>query len=194
MGSSLGGTFALYAAMRDERLKAVLCHDVMDIAHDLHVPVRFPRVVRFMIRRLRWLATLMPWLPVPLRVLVDWNHVVERRSLLASLVADRHMVWTYPLRTWSSFLEYAPSTTFANISTPMKIIVGDRDLLFPPDHCRWIAEKIGRNGASFEVLNGGHALPLESIPQTIAVAQRWFGEHLRTGAWDGSIRAEGSTC
>ncbi|TAL35008.1 MAG: alpha/beta hydrolase [Spirochaetes bacterium] len=178
MGSSLGGTFALYAAMHEKRLKAVLCHDAMDISRDLPVPARFPRVIRFL-TRLRFLADLMPRLPVPLRLLVNWSHVVESPLMLDSIIQDKNMVWYYSLGSWNSFLAYRPSGELGRISVPLKIIVGDRDLLFTPVHCKKIAERIGMSGAPVEVLKGGHALPLEKISRTIDVSRRWFKEKLR---------------
>ena len=177
MGSSLGGTFALYAAARDTRLKAVLCHNAMDISEDLHIATRYPGLVRFLIRHLRILADIAPWLPVPLRVLVDWNHVVERKTLLRLLLRDKTMVWTYSLGSWNSFLEY-PQVEFSRIAMPAKLIVGSKDRLFPPEYCERLARRIGKDGAAFEMVEGGHMLPLENTAQTVAVAAEWFEENL----------------
>ena len=173
MGSSLGGTFALYAAAREPKLNAVLCHNAMDISEDLHIATRYPRFVRFLIGRLRFLADIAPWLPVPLRILVDWNQVVERKSLLRSLMRDEKMVWTYSLGSWNSFLQY-PRVEFSQIAVPVKLIVGREDHLFPPEYCRGIATRIGKRGAAFEMVEGGHMLPLENTAQTVGIAAEWF--------------------
>lgn len=177
MGSSLGGTFALYAAAREPRLKAVLCHNAMDISEDLHIATRIPSLVRFLIRRLRFLGAITPWLPVPLRVLVDWNHVVERKDLLRSLRRDEEMVWNYSLGSWNSFLEY-PQVEFSRIAMPVMLVVGRKDRLFPPDYCERLARRIGKQGAAFEMVEGGHMLPLENTTQTVAIAARWFAQNL----------------
>jgi pimeloyl-ACP methyl ester carboxylesterase len=167
--------------MHELRLKAVLCHNAMDISDDLHVATRYPMVVRFLIQRLRFLGDLVPWLPVPLRILVNWNDVVEGKSLLRSLLRDENMVWYYSLGSWNSFLKY-PRVQFSQIAVPVKLIVGTEDRLFPPEYCRRLALRIGPQGAAFETVGGGHALPLESVPQTIFIAARWFEEKLVLGA------------
>jgi pimeloyl-ACP methyl ester carboxylesterase len=181
MGSSLGGTYALYAAMQDARLKAVLCHNAMDIARDLHVPTRFKRIVGFSARRLRSVARMASRLPVPLRAIVDWKDVVESRDLMDSLKSDGRMVWRYSLGSWMSFLDYRPQAGFRDIRAPVKIIVGEGDRLFPPDYCKALAERIGERGASFQILQGRHALPMEHVPDTVAVARAWFHEKLNDG-------------
>lgn len=179
MGSSLGGTFALYAATCEPRLKAILCHNVMDISADLHVATRYPVFFRFLIQRLRFLADFLPWLPVPLRILVDWNNVVERKGLLRALLRDDTMVWYYSLGSWNSFLDY-PRVDFSTIAPPVKIIVGREDRLFPPEYCREIAARVGKHGAEFEIVDGGHMLPLEAAATTTAIAARWFDEKLES--------------
>jgi alpha-beta hydrolase superfamily lysophospholipase len=178
MGTSLGGTYALYAALHESRIRAVLCHNAMDITTDLHVPTRFPILTRFMISCMRPAARLISWLPIPLRVLVDWSKVIDDPALMATLLRDPLMVWTYTLGSWASFLDYAPKTNLNRMETPVKIVVGMNDRLFPPEFCRSLSRRIGRNGAIFEVIPGGHALPLESLPALIHVAADWFEQKL----------------
>lgn len=178
MGTSLGGTFALYAAMHDARLKAVLCHNAMDISSDLHVPTRFPALIRFTIRYMRFTARLFPGLPIPLKILVDWHKVIDDPDLLGRLYHDPSMVWFYTMGAWASFLNYVPETDLRGIETPVKIVVGSKDMLFPPEYCRSLSRKIGKDGAVFEMISGGHALPLECVSDFTPVAATWFGEKL----------------
>ncbi len=88
MGSSLGGTFALYAALNDNRLKAILCHNVMNIASDLHVPTRIPFLIKLLTGRMRHFARPFYRLPAPLRIIVDWLKVVDDQAILSSLKQD----------------------------------------------------------------------------------------------------------
>ena len=143
MGTSLGGTYALYAAMHDTRIKAVLCHDAMDISSDLHIPSRFPGIARFMIRYMKFTARIFPGFPIPLRGLIDWHKVVESPELLKKLIHDPLMVWVYALGTWTSFLDYIPDMDFSEIRIPVKIVVGSDDRIFTPEYCG-LAEKENR--------------------------------------------------
>jgi pimeloyl-ACP methyl ester carboxylesterase len=178
MGSSLGGTYALYAAMFDGLLKSVLCHNAMDISTDLYIPTRFPGVTRLMLNHARFIASLFSILPIPLRILVDWLKVVDNPSLLKKLKSDSLMVWTYSLGSWVSFLDYKPTRTLKEIQIPVKIIVGSEDRLFPPSYCRTLSGRIGTNGIPCEIIQGGHALPLESIPDLLPATVRWFENSL----------------
>jgi lysophospholipase len=178
MGTSLGGTYALYAAMSEIRLKAVLCHDAMDISSDLHLPARFPGIMRLMIPYMKFTARLFPGLPISLRILVDWHKVVEDPDLLNSLINDPHMVWTYTLGTWASFLNYVPNADLSEICIPVKIVVGSEDRIFTPQYCLSLSRMIGKDGACFEVIPGGHALTLECIPSFVPIAALWFREKM----------------
>lgn len=171
LGTSLGGTFALYAALRDPRVAGVVCHGAMDIATDLQVATRWPRVAQWALRHFGFVARLAPGLPIPLKWIVDWRDVVDSPQLLRRLERDPLMVWRYALGSWGSFLDY-PRQDLSRADRPVTILVGRRDRLFTPQHCRELAARIGRDGASLVLLDGGHALPLELTEPTVdAIAE-----------------------
>jgi len=178
MGSSLGGTYALYASLNDDRIRSAMCHCAMDIARDLHVPTRMPFAIKLLTRHFRGVARLVSRMPVPLRALVNWNHVVDSGELLEAIKRDRLMVWHYSLGSWLSFIDYYPARELGELSTPLKIIVGDRDRLFPPAYCGGLAKRISLEGSRFEVIPGGHFLLHESVPATLPVVVKWFKETL----------------
>jgi pimeloyl-ACP methyl ester carboxylesterase len=66
-----------------------------------------------------------------------------------------------------------------------KLIVGSEDRLFPPEYCERLARRIGKYGAAFEMVEGGHIFPLENTAQTVAIAAEWFEENL---TWDEESR------
>jgi len=178
LGSSLGGTYALYASMNDDRIKSAMCHCGMDISKDLHVPTRMPTIIRLLTRHFRDGAHLFSRMPVPLRILVNWHHVVDSSKLLETIKRDKLMVWHYSLGSWLSFMDYNPVKGLKDLSRPLKIIVGDRDRLFTPAHCRELAKKISPKGSQLEIIPGGHFLLHEYIPETLPVVVKWFKETL----------------
>lgn len=178
MGSSLGGTFALYAALNDSRPKAILCHNVMNIASDLHVPTRIPILIKLLAGRMRHYARPFHRLPTPLRIIVDWLKVVDDPAIWNRLKQDKYMVWSYSLGSWASFLDHTPPIQMNTLQNPLKVVVGSNDRLFPPVYCENLSRRIGPKGASFETVPGGHALPLECTPALVAVAARWFSDYL----------------
>ncbi len=178
LGSSLGGTYALYATLNESRIKSTFCHGAMDISQDLHIPTRFPAIVQFLVRYFRGAARIISKLPVPLKVLVNWNHVVESQNLLRSIKNDPLMVWYYSMGSWISFVDYRPGKEFKELSTPLTIVTGESDLLFPPSHCAKLAEKISSQGALLQIVPGGHFLPMEYLPAFLPVVVGWFAKTL----------------
>jgi pimeloyl-ACP methyl ester carboxylesterase len=178
MGTSLGGTFTLYGALHDRRIRAALCHNAMDISSDLHVATRFPALIITALRLRKVFAGPFSWFPVPLKVLIDWHKVVENKELLQELYEDPLMVWHYSLGTWNSFADYGSGKDLGTMETPVKVVVGNRDRLFTPEYCRSLSSRIGKGGACFEVIPGSHALTLECIPEFTPVATAWFRERL----------------
>ncbi len=114
-------------------------------------------------------------MPVPLKWLVNWENVVDgNHSLLNELSKDQHMVWSYALYSWYSFLQYDVTLNRHSIKVPYKIIVGENDLLFPPLHCQTVVEKLGGTNENLMVMEGGHFLPFnETVVFTEHVA-KWF--------------------
>jgi alpha-beta hydrolase superfamily lysophospholipase len=178
MGSSLGGTFALYAALNDRRPKAFLCHNVMNIASDLHVPTRIPTLIKLLAGPMRHYARPFHRFPTPLRMIVDWLKVVDDPAILNQLKQDKYMVWNYSLGSWASFLDHTPRIQMKALQNPLKVVVGSNDRIFPPVYCQNLSRRIGPKGASFETVTGGHALPLERAPVLAGVAARWFSDYL----------------
>jgi pimeloyl-ACP methyl ester carboxylesterase len=177
-GTSLGGTYALYASLGDERIRSALCHGAMDISQDLHIPTRFPAIFRFSMKHFSGIARLIPEVPVPLRILVNWNDVVDSSLILQNIRKDALMVWQYSLGSWLSFPDHHPARELRDLTTPLIIVTGSRDRLFTPAHCAKLAKKISRYGASLEVLSGGHFLPLEYIDEILPVTVKWFEKTL----------------
>jgi pimeloyl-ACP methyl ester carboxylesterase len=167
MGTSLGGTYVLYTGLSDKRIKSLLCHCAMDVSKDLHVPTRYPIFIKILLK-LRFFAYVLPDIPLPLRLIVNWSNVVDgNKILLKELYADKKMTWYYTLKSWNSFLDYNIKLSTSELSIPFKLVVGENDLLFPPSYLNLLLNSIDKSNKLVIVKNGGHFLPFNKKDELI---------------------------
>jgi pimeloyl-ACP methyl ester carboxylesterase len=179
MGTSLGGTYALYTGLSDNRIKSLFCHCAMDISKDLHVPTRYPILFKILLK-LRFFAYILPDIPLSLRFIVNWSNVVDgNKILLKELYADNKMTWYYTLKSWNSFLDYNIKLSTNALSIPFKLVVGENDLLFPPSYCNLLLNSIDKSNKLVIIKNGGHFLPFNKKDELIKLAVNWFSNSLQ---------------
>lgn len=179
-GSSMGGILAFYAALEDRRIRAAVCHNVLDL-RDIH-PVLYLRrhsVLVPLAEALRPLAGVLGWLPIPVRAFLEPAHVFERPENLRRWKADRLCVWAYRLRSWISvFLNPADKPSIEAMEAPVRILVGERDRILPPEVHRAFAARLRCRHDLVVVPGAGHMLPLEYLETTVPLVVEWFRTHL----------------
>jgi alpha-beta hydrolase superfamily lysophospholipase len=180
-GSSMGGILAFYAALEEPRIRAAVCHNVLDL-RDIRPALYLRRhfVLVPLARAARPLRGILGGLPVPVRAFLEPSHVFERPENLRRWQADPLCVWAYRLRTWLSvFLDPSDKPPIEAMATPVRILVGERDRILSADLHRDFAARL-RCRKDLVILPGaGHMLPLEYLEQTVPLVAEWFREHLR---------------
>jgi alpha-beta hydrolase superfamily lysophospholipase len=179
-GSSMGGILSFYAALEDRRIRAAVCHNVLDL-RDIHpilylkrhfVIVPFTEATRFIGRRLTWL-------PIPVIAFLEPGHVFEQPENIRRWRADPLCVWAYRCSSWISlFLTPEDKPAVEDMEVPVRIIVGEKDkILQAPYHQRFY-ERLRCRKDLVVVPGVGHMLPLEYLETTVPLVAEWFRETL----------------
>lgn len=179
-GSSMGGILAFYAALEDPRIRAAVCHNVLDL-RDIR-PVLYLRrhfVLVPLARAARPLLPILGMVPVPVRAFLEPAHVFERPENRRRWQADRWCVWAYRLRAWiSMFLTPADKPPVEAMAKPVRLLVGERDRILPAPYHEAFAARLRCRKDLVVVPGAGHMLPLEYLEITVPLVAEWFHKHL----------------
>lgn len=182
LGTGLGGVLAFYAALEDERVPAVVCHNVLDL-----------RDVRPVLQRTRQ-SVLLP-LAAQLRRLLPGEKGRRVRIPAAGVIAPADLagdprvvealrghpqaVRSYDLESLGSLLvtpEDKPDV--AASSTPALIAVGSGDRVLPETATRHFASRLTCPYELWVLPGGGHQLLLEHPDAFVPVAGAFLRRHL----------------
>ncbi len=187
-GSSMGGILAFYAALEDPRIRAAVCHNVLDL-QDIR-PVLYLRrhfILVPLARAARPFRSFLGWMPVPVRAFLEPSHVFEKPENLQRWQADRLCVWAYSLSAWISvFLNPADKPPIEAMTKPVRLVVGERDRILPADYHREFLARLRCRKDLIVVPGAGHMLPLEYLEITVPLVAEWFQEHLHHSRGSGN--------
>ncbi|GBD09239.1 Monoacylglycerol lipase [Candidatus Thermoflexus japonica] len=179
-GSSMGGILAFYAALEDPRIRAAVCHNVLDL-RDIR-PVLYLRrhfILVPLARATRPLQPILGELPIPVRAFLEPSHVFEKPENRHRWLRDPHCVWAYRLKAWVSvFLEPSDKPPVEAMTKPVRLLVGEHDRILPADMHRAFAARLRGRSDLIVVPGAGHMLPLEYLETTVPLVAEWFHEHL----------------
>jgi len=179
-GSSMGGILAFYAALEDRRIRAAVCHNVVDL-RDVHpiLYLRRHRVIVPLTEATRFIGRRLTWLPVPVKAFLEPTHVFERPENVRRWQADPLCVWAYRCSAWISlFLNPADKPPIEKMQTPVRILVGERDRVLQAPYHRQFYERLRCRKDLVVVPGAGHMLPLEYLETTVPLVAEWFRETL----------------
>lgn len=149
LGSSQGGLLAMALAGRDERIRAVFAHNVLDpsMPESLRV-TRFPRWLRSLYRvipkAMNGAARALPRLPLPLSFYLDDHRVFGAAWTREQFYSDPLGRISYPLYFLASlFSANMGFLTSGAIRCPVVVIAATGDTLFPFDYMRLVYKRIG---------------------------------------------------
>ena len=181
-GSSMGGILAFYAALEDRRIRAAVCHNVVDL-QDIH-PILYLKRHSVIIRATeatRAIGRHLTWLPIPVTVFLEPSHVFDRPENVRRWKADPLTVWAYRCSAWISlFLNPADKPAVEGMAAPVRLIVGENDRILQAPYHRRFYERLSCKKDLVVVPQAGHMLPLEHMETTVPLVAGWFWENLDT--------------
>jgi alpha-beta hydrolase superfamily lysophospholipase len=179
-GSSMGGILAFYAALEDRRIRAVVCHNVVDL-RDIRPILYLKRhaVIVPLTMATRFIGRHLTWLPIPVTSFLEPAHVFDRPEHVRLWKADPLCVWSYRCSSWISlFLSPADKPAVEGMETPVRILVGEHDQVLQAPYHRAFYRRLSCPKDLVVVPGVGHMLPLEHLESTVPLVTGWFREHL----------------
>ena len=180
-GSSLGGILALYAVANDPRLKSAVCHNVAVLSEpDCLRMTRAPNLLRTILPLGRLAARLLPEQRLTIWLYLDPQAVTEDPRILETFVDDPLSLQALPLRSIVSQSRASPAKPVEEIETPIMVLHGERDCIFPLDYCRAIYDRL-TCPKRFELIPGADHLVFAPpyLDCSLPPLANWFRETLR---------------
>lgn len=176
IGTSMGGILSFYAALSDQRIKSAVCHCVLDLRNASSI---FYLKRHFLLLQLskiiRPLCCFIPWLSIPTVSYLELRHVFDKIENVSFIIKDPLCTWSYRCSSWLSvFLDPTDKPAIEEQQTPVRIIVGENDRLFPPAYTRSFYERLSCTKDLVIVPGARHLLPLEHINITVPLVAEWF--------------------
>lgn len=183
-GTALGGVLAFYAALEDERIAAVACHNVLDL-----------REVRPVLQRTRqgvllpaagWLRRVVPdarrpALRVPAAAVVATTDLAQDPRLARALTRHADAVRSYDLEGLGSvFLSPEDKPDVAAQRTPTFVAVGSGDRVLPETATRAFVARLTCPHELWVLPGGGHQLFLEHPAAVFPAMAAFLHGHLGT--------------
>ncbi|MCB9558762.1 MAG: alpha/beta fold hydrolase [Deltaproteobacteria bacterium] len=176
-GSSQGAIVALYLATAQDDLAGAFCHNVADLADPRSVEcTRSPRLFRYA----RWLLPLLgqtiPELPIPLSVYLDLQRepVSGFSSAVELLGLDPLLTPYVRAKTLAALAVAAPPRPLESLRTPVFVLHGARDQIFPATYVQHIFRRIGGPKQLHVVERGHHYTIIDDIPRYRDALLRWM--------------------
>ncbi len=179
LGSSLGGILCPYLAHGEKRIKAIVAHNVADLKEELPIIILRQQLLVGLSKPAAPLLLKLNAPILPAWAVFDISHVWENPEYHKLWRKDALCVWWYPASTIADlFLNPGPKPSLGEITTPILVVDGEYDWIFPVDYCRRQAAKFGGHN-DFEVIDkAGHELPVEHMTDFAHLASWWLKEHL----------------
>jgi alpha-beta hydrolase superfamily lysophospholipase len=179
-GTSMGGIISFYAALTDTRIKSAVCHCVLDLRNSSSIfYLRRHFLLQRMSPAIRLLCRFIPWLSISTLLYLEPRHVFDKIENVQYIIKDPLCTWSYRCSSWISvFLEPSDKPAIEEQHTPVRIIVGENDMLFPPAYTRTFYERLRCTKDLVIVSNARHLLPLEHINSFVPLVADWFRKTL----------------
>ena len=179
-GTALGGVLAFYAALEDERINAVACHNLLDL-RDVQPVLQRPRQGIL----LPLAGLLRRWEALPGHIRIPTSAVVAPADLAAdpelSRVLRRHeqSVRSYDMGSLVSlFLTPEDKPAVEAQTTPVFVAVGSGDRVLPETATRGFVARLSSEHELWVLPGGGHQLLLEHPEALVPQVAQFLRKHL----------------
>jgi pimeloyl-ACP methyl ester carboxylesterase len=184
LGTGLGGVLAFYAALEDDRVGAVACHNAIDL-RDVRPVLRRARqgVLLPAAARLRRVLSsrLQERTPIPTDAVIAPADLAADPALTRRLRRHPQAVRRYDLASLASILltpEDKPAVEAQRVAT--FVAVGGADRVLPETAARALVARLSCPAQLWALPGGSHQLLLEHPAAFAPQAAAFLHEHLRT--------------
>ncbi|MCX5858342.1 MAG: alpha/beta fold hydrolase [Proteobacteria bacterium] len=178
-GSSQGGIVAFYTAAVDHRLRGAVCHNIADLADPDSVRLTSnPTLSRVVKPLLGPLARLLPDFPVPISLYLDLSKEKTKFYGDARKFIDQDplALKSISLKAMAS-LGHAPlPVAIEKIPTPIMVLHGEKDLIFPLDYVQKIYRRLPEPKRFYLAPGRPHLLLIDYVDEVLPPVEEWMRE------------------
>ncbi len=178
-GSSQGGITAFYYAAGDDSLAGAVCHNIADLPHPDSIRLtRHPSVSRLFKPMIPVLAKLVPELKVPLAAYLDLNaeHLRGIGPVGSMFEQDPLLVPYIRLKGMASLGVHPLPVPVEKIKTPICILHGEGDYIFPRDYVEDIYQRLTCPKALMLYKGLPHYLLFDHLDKVFPDVEAWLAE------------------
>ena len=180
LGTALGGVLAFYAALEDEQVGAVVCHNVLDL-RDVRPVLQRTRqgVLLPLAGRLRSFTAVTPHVRVPTGAVVAPADMAADPRLARRLRNHPQAVRSYDLASLVSlFLSPEDKPGLTAQTTPTMVAVGADDRVLPETPARAFVSHLPGESQLWTLPGASHQLWLEHPEAFVPAAAQFLRKHL----------------
>jgi pimeloyl-ACP methyl ester carboxylesterase len=180
VGTALGGVLAFYAALEDEQVAAVVCHNVLDL-RDVRPVLQRTRqgVLLPLAGRVRSRTALTQRLRVPTGAVAAPTDMAADPHLARRLRTHPQAVRSYELASLVSlFLTPEDKPGLTAQTTPTMVAVGSADRVLPVTPARAFVSHLPGESQMWVLPGGSHQLWLEHPDAFVPAAAEFLHKHL----------------
>jgi alpha-beta hydrolase superfamily lysophospholipase len=184
IGSSQGGIVAFYLAAADAGIKAAVCHNLAILNEpDIVQIAKSPTMLRLGRLALPFAAKIFPEFQVPVSLYLSLKQ--EEMKVFGNaqkfLDEDPLALKYVSLKALASLLSTPPAKSARDISTPIMVVHGEKDEIFPREYIEKIFDKIGGPKQFFIVKGAPHLVMTEKVDEMIPEVEAWLRKELKSG-------------
>ncbi|MHB8897077.1 MAG: alpha/beta hydrolase [Candidatus Geothermincolia bacterium] len=179
-GSSQGGIVSFYAAGKDERLKAAVCHNIAVLGEPEALSItRWPRFSGFF-QKLLPLAMLTPELRIPIWTYLDLKAEPTRfgRNALEIVMEDPLAVLALSSKAMASLSVTPPPRPIEQITTPIMVIQGEYDAMLSETYTRPIYDRLTCDKEFLLVTGATHLVLTNNVDAVVPEVAAFLNAHL----------------
>lgn len=180
-GSSQGGIVSFYKACKEDRLKAVVCHNIAVLGEPEALSIsRWPRFSE-LFSKIMPLAMLTPELRVPVWTYLDFAAEPTRfgRNALELAKEDPLVVMAIATKAMASLATAPPPCPIEEIKTPIMVIQGELDAMFTEDYTRRIYDRLTCEREFLVVGSASHLVLTNDVDIVVPEVAAFLNSHMQ---------------
>jgi pimeloyl-ACP methyl ester carboxylesterase len=180
VGSSQGGIVAFYIAASQSRVRGVVCHNLADLSDPESVRLtRYPTLSR-LLKPLLAISRIAPNVQIPISLYLDLKREETRLFGNAKNFVDQDplALKSISLRAMASLANTPLPCPLEKVPTPVMILHGEKDSIFPRDYVEKIFERLPQPKMFHLVKDRPHLLLTDYVDEVIPPVEQWFREML----------------
>lgn len=178
-GSSQGGIVAFYLAAIEDRVSSAICQNIADLTHpDTYRLTRYPTLAKAIKPVLRSFSKYFPETDIPIAAYLDLEKEKVRYFGNAKrfLEMDPLTLKSVKLRALESLANTPIPAPLEDIKTPLMVLHGSHDLIFPVSYTETLFEKLNCKKRLQIYPRLHHAMLTENVDEVLPPILEWLDE------------------